>query len=69
MNLIRMNRRVKYLLGSMKGAVNDHYMIDILIGDCSIYPTTYSKKFSFSCSDVDSSMQCFDNRFIVGMNV
>ena len=64
-----MNRRVKYLLGSMKRVGDDHYMIDILIGDCLIYSATYSKKFGFSCGDVDSSVQCFDDRFIVEMNV
>ena len=64
-----MNRRVKYLLGGMKGVSDDHYMIDILIGDCLIYPTTYSKKFGFSCGDVDSFVQYFDDRFVVGINV
>ena len=53
----------------MKGVSDNHYIIDILIGDYLIYPATYSKKFSFSCDDVDSSVQCFDNRFIVEMNV
>ena len=64
-----MNRRVKYLLGSMKRVSNDHYMIDILIGDYLIYSATYSKKFGFICGDVNSSVQCFDDRFIVEMNV
>ena len=53
----------------MKGVSDDHYMIDILISDCLIYPAMYSKKFGFSCGDGDSSVQCFDDRFIVGMNV
>ena len=64
-----MNRRVKYLLGGMKGVGDNHYIIDISIGDCLIYSAMYSKKFGFSCSDINSSMQCFDNRFIVEMNV
>ena len=64
-----MNRRVNYLLSSIKGVSDDYYIIDILIGNCLIYFTTYSKKFGFSCGDVDSSVQFFDDRFIVGMNV
>jgi len=44
-------------------------MIDILISECLIYPATYSKKFGFSYGDVDSFVQCFDDRFIVEMNV
>ena len=68
-NLIRVNWRVEDLLGSMKGVCDNHYMIDIGIGDCLIYFTLYSKQFSFGCNNVDSSVLGFDDRFIEEMNM
>ena len=53
----------------MKEVCNDHYMIDVGIGDCLIYSASYGKQFSFDCSNVDSSVLSFNDRFIEGMNM
>ena len=53
----------------MKRVHDDHYMIDVGIGNCLIYFALYSKQFSFSCSNIDSSVLGFDDRFIEEMNI
>ena len=64
-----MSGRVEDCSCDVKGVGDDYDMFDIMVSDRLVYITTNGKELSFSCGNIDSPVQSFDDRFVKGVNV
>ena len=53
----------------MNGICNDNYFPNVLQISGLIYTTSYSEQFSFSRSDVDCLVDCFDDLFVIDVDM
>jgi len=49
--------------------VRDDDMFNVVVHDSLVNSTLYGKELSFGSSNVDGPVKCFDNRFVIGMDV
>ena len=53
----------------MNGVFNNYDFPDALKIGGLIYAISYSKQFNFSSCDINYVMDCFDNLFVMNMNI
>ena len=68
-SLIWVQRGVKDSISSMESVCNDNYIVDICDTNHLINTTLNGKQFGFSSYNIDHSVNCLDDRFIVWIDV
>ena len=64
-----MSRGIKYLPCDMERVRDDDNVFNVMVHDSLVHSALYGKELSFGSSNVDSPVKCFDNRFVIEMDV
>jgi len=68
-DLIRMSKEIKYLPCNMERVRDDDNVFNVVVYDGLVNSALHGKELSFDSDNVDNSVKCFDNRFVIEMDV
>jgi len=64
-----MSRGIKYLPCDMERVRDDDDVFNVVVCDGLVNSTLHGEELSFSSGNVDGTVKCFDDRFVIGMDV
>ena len=64
-----MSGGIKYLLCDIERVRDDNNVFNVVVYDSLVNSTLHGEELSFGSGNIDGPMECFDNRFVIEMNM
>ena len=64
-----MSRGIKYLLCDIERVRDDNNVFNVVVHDSLVNSTLHGEELSFGSGNIDGPMECFDNRFVIEMDM
>jgi len=68
-DLIKMSGGIKYLPCDMERVRDDDDVFNVIVHNSLVNSALYGKELGFSSGNVDGPVKCFDDRFVIGIDV